>query len=79
MKKKFVACLLAGLMLLGTAALADGVRAGGWPEENLCVAADAAAAAAWLRARLQPGDALLLKASRGVRIERVLEELRKES
>jgi len=61
------------------AALADGVRAGGWPEENLCVAADAAAAAAWLRARLQPGDALLLKASRGVRIERVLEELRKES
>ena len=31
MKKKFVACLLAGMMLLGAAALADGggVRAGG--------------------------------------------------
>lgn len=60
-------------------ALAAGLRRGGWPEENLCAAADAAGAAAWLRARLQPGDALLLKASRGVRIENVLEFLKKES
>ena len=60
-------------------ALRDGLRAGGWPEENLCAAADATAAAAWLRARLRPGDALLLKASRGVRIERVLDEWKKDA
>lgn len=60
------------------AALVVGLRAGGFPAENLCVAAGPAEAAIWLRARLRPGDALLLKASRGVRIERVLEELKKE-
>jgi UDP-N-acetylmuramoyl-tripeptide--D-alanyl-D-alanine ligase len=32
-------------------------------------------AGAWLRDRLQPGDAVLLKASRGVRLERVLDAL----
>ena len=32
MKKKFVACLLAGLMLLGAAALADG---GEWHESRI--------------------------------------------
>ena len=60
-------------------ALAEGLRAGGWPEENLCVAGGAAQAAIWLHERLRPGDALLLKASRGVHIENVLEELKKES
>lgn len=60
-------------------ALATGLRAGGWPAEKTVVAPDAAAAADWLRARLRPGDALLLKASRGVRIERVLESLKQES
>ena len=60
-------------------ALAAGLRAGGWPAEKTCAAPDAAAAADWLRARLRPGDALLLKASRGVRIERVLESLKQES
>ena len=60
-------------------ALAAGLRAAGFPNEKLCAAADAAEAAAWLRARLRPGDAVLLKASRGVRIENVLEELKKES
>jgi UDP-N-acetylmuramoyl-tripeptide--D-alanyl-D-alanine ligase len=59
-------------------ALAAGLRTGGWTEECLCEAACPVDAAAWLRARLRPGDALLLKASRGVRIERVLEELKKE-
>ncbi len=33
------------------------------------------AAGAWLAAELQPGDAVLLKASRGVRLERALESL----
>ena len=71
--------LLAGTPDPAAQALAAGLRAGGWPEENLCAAADAAGAAAWLRERLRPGDALLLKASRGVRIENVLENLKKES
>ena len=61
------------------AALADGLRAGGLAAENVCGADGPAGAAAWLRERLRPGDALLLKASRGVRIERVLEELQKET
>jgi UDP-N-acetylmuramoyl-tripeptide--D-alanyl-D-alanine ligase len=60
-------------------ALAAGLRAGGWPADKICAAPDAAAAADWLRARLRPGDAVLLKASRGVRIERVLESLKQES
>ena len=60
-------------------ALVAGWRAAGGPAEDLCAAAGPAEAAAWLRARLRPGDALLLKASRGVRIENVLEALKKES
>lgn len=60
-------------------ALAEGWRAAGGPDENLCAAAGPAEAANWLRARLRPGDALLLKASRGVGIERVLDELKKET
>ena len=59
-------------------ALAAGLRESGWPEENLCAATGAEAAAAWLRKRLQPGDALLLKASRGVHIETILDHLKKE-
>ena len=35
------------------------------------------AAAAWLEARAKPGDAVLLKASRGIRAERILEFFRK--
>lgn len=68
----------AGAEDAGAQALLAGLRAGGWSAENLCAAGGPAEAAAWLRARLRPGDALLLKASRGVAIEKVLEELRKE-
>jgi UDP-N-acetylmuramoyl-tripeptide--D-alanyl-D-alanine ligase len=60
-------------------ALVSGLRSAGFPMENACAAPGPAEAAAWLRERLRPGDALLLKASRGVRIEKVLEELKKES
>jgi UDP-N-acetylmuramoyl-tripeptide--D-alanyl-D-alanine ligase len=35
------------------------------------------AAGEWLREHLEPGDAVLLKASRGVRLEQALEVLRK--
>ena len=58
-------------------ALVEGLRAGGYPAGKTCVARDHAEAAAWLRGRISAGDALLLKASRGVRIEKVLEELKK--
>ena len=59
-------------------ALAAGLRTGGWPGEDLFVATGPVEAAEWLRERILPGDALLLKASRGVRIEEVLDELKKE-
>lgn len=59
-------------------ALVAGLRAGGLAPDQVGEVSDSAETAAWLRARLRPGDALLLKASRGVRIEKVLEELRKE-
>lgn len=57
--------------------LAEGLRAGGYPAGKTCVAKNPSEAAAWLRARISADDALLLKASRGVRIEKVLEELKK--
>jgi UDP-N-acetylmuramoyl-tripeptide--D-alanyl-D-alanine ligase len=68
----------AGVPDLSAPALISGLRAAGFAEENLCAASNHAEAAAWLRARLRSGDALLLKASRGVRIETVLEELKKD-
>jgi UDP-N-acetylmuramoyl-tripeptide--D-alanyl-D-alanine ligase len=37
---------------------------------------DPAALAAWVRERLRPGDVLLVKASRGMRLERLVEALR---
>jgi UDP-N-acetylmuramoyl-tripeptide--D-alanyl-D-alanine ligase len=37
--------------------------------------ADAVAAGEWIRENVQAGDAVLLKASRGVRLERALAEL----
>ncbi len=58
-------------------AMVEGLRAAGFSDEKICVAANHAEAAAWLRGRISSGDALLLKASRGVRIEKVLEELKK--
>jgi UDP-N-acetylmuramoyl-tripeptide--D-alanyl-D-alanine ligase len=69
----------AGEQDAAVAALAAGLRRAGWPGDNLCVAVDAAEAAGWLRERMQPGDALLLKASRSVRMERVLDEWKKDA
>ena len=42
------------------------------------MAAGSEEAAAWLRLRLQSNDALLLKASRGIQLEKVVTELKKE-
>jgi UDP-N-acetylmuramoyl-tripeptide--D-alanyl-D-alanine ligase len=69
----------AGEQDTAVAALAAGLRRAGWPGDNLCIAVDAAEAAGWLRERMRPGDALLLKASRGVRMERVLNEWKKDA
>ena len=58
--------------------LAVGARAAGWPAERVQVCQEPAQAAALLRERTSPGDAVLLKASRGARLERVLEAWRNQ-
>ncbi|NLB65081.1 MAG: UDP-N-acetylmuramoyl-tripeptide--D-alanyl-D-alanine ligase [Lentisphaerae bacterium] len=59
-------------------AILDGLKATGWPMERARLAAEPSDAAAWLRERLEPGDAVLFKASRGIRLEDVLERLKEE-
>ncbi len=54
---------------------AAGAREAGLPAAAIATAPDAIAAAALLASWLRPGDLLLLKGSRGVRLERVLEML----
>lgn len=68
----------AGLVTVGElgAAIARAARDAGWPAERVLAAATPAEAVAWLRERLAPGDAVLLKGSRGERVERVLESWR---
>jgi UDP-N-acetylmuramoyl-tripeptide--D-alanyl-D-alanine ligase len=53
-----------------------GARQGGVAEANLIAFADATAAAAGVPELVAPGDALLVKGSRGVRLETVVEALR---
>lgn len=54
------------------AALVQGARSAGVPAEFVSSPEEAAA---WLESVLQPGDVVLLKGSRGVRLERALEPL----
>ncbi|MDY0145047.1 MAG: UDP-N-acetylmuramoyl-tripeptide--D-alanyl-D-alanine ligase [Kiritimatiellia bacterium] len=56
----------------------DGLHEAGWPADRVVMAAGSEEAAAWLRLRLQSNDALLLKASRGIQLEKVVTELKKE-
>jgi len=67
----------AGLLTVGALAegIADGALAYGAGSGRVWKCVDAKAAAAVLRERLQPGDAVLLKASRGVALEKVVGEL----
>jgi UDP-N-acetylmuramoyl-tripeptide--D-alanyl-D-alanine ligase len=55
--------------------IAQGARAAGLAPERVLVAADAASAVEVLRGRLAPGDVVLVKASRGVALERVVDGL----
>jgi len=56
--------------------VAEGARAAGLSPSAIRTAPDAAAAARLLSGWLRPGDLLLLKGSRGVRLERILDRLR---
>jgi UDP-N-acetylmuramoyl-tripeptide--D-alanyl-D-alanine ligase len=57
------------------AELVEGARAAGFPAEALCHLADADAAAHAVAGLASPGDALLVKGSRGVHLERVVDAL----
>lgn len=56
-------------------ALLDGARSAGFPPEALQHFEDARGAAAYLRDAIRPGDLVLLKASRGIGLDRILGEL----
>jgi UDP-N-acetylmuramoyl-tripeptide--D-alanyl-D-alanine ligase len=75
-----VAAQTAPALLLAVGAfaerVAEGARAGGLSPSAIVTAPDAEAAARLLSGWLRPGDLLLLKGSRGVRLERILDRLR---
>jgi UDP-N-acetylmuramoyl-tripeptide--D-alanyl-D-alanine ligase len=55
--------------------IARGARDAGLPEDRILVVADAAGAVDTLRTATAPGDVVLVKASRGVELERVVDGL----
>jgi UDP-N-acetylmuramyl pentapeptide synthase len=69
---------LAGVVALGTfaSAVADGARAAGLAADHVQVAGSPEEAAAVLKSWSAPGDWILVKASRGMRLERVVDALR---
>ncbi|HVA85961.1 MAG TPA: UDP-N-acetylmuramoyl-tripeptide--D-alanyl-D-alanine ligase [Candidatus Saccharimonadales bacterium] len=66
------------LVVVGAGAhgIAEGARAAGLPADRTAMVPDCDAAAVLLADWLRPGDVVLLKASRGVAMERLVEELR---
>jgi UDP-N-acetylmuramoyl-tripeptide--D-alanyl-D-alanine ligase len=69
---------VAGLFGFGprSRALLDGARAAGLPPDRTFHTEDVAALAGAVRAAAAPGDVLLVKGSRGMRLERLVEALR---
>ncbi len=67
----------AGLLTVGPLAvwIADGARRQGMDPERIWRCSDTHTAATVLREQLLPGDAVLFKASRGVALEKVIDEL----
>lgn len=67
----------AGLLTVGPLAMwiADGARRQGMEPERIWRCSDTHTAATVLREQLLPGDAVLFKASRGVALEKVIDEL----
>jgi len=67
----------AGLLTVGPLAawIADGARRQGMDPARIWRCSDTHTAATVLREQLQPGDAVLFKASRGVALEKVIDEL----
>lgn len=65
------------LVLIGPlmAQCADGAREAGYPAEQIRLCGENGPAAEWLRGRLQDGDRVLVKASRGMHLEDVVEVL----
>jgi UDP-N-acetylmuramoyl-tripeptide--D-alanyl-D-alanine ligase len=53
----------------------NGARAGGIPEDRLMFQLDSSMAGEFLARTVKPGDAVLIKGSRGVKLERVLDAL----
>jgi UDP-N-acetylmuramyl pentapeptide synthase len=68
---------LAGVVALGdfAGAVIEGARAAGLAPERACVAASPQAAAATIAGWAEVGDWILVKASRGMRLERVIDAL----
>jgi UDP-N-acetylmuramoyl-tripeptide--D-alanyl-D-alanine ligase len=68
----------AGVLLLGEQAqrVADAALAAGWPASRMVLCADKDAAAAALKAGARAGDAVLLKGSRRMKLEEIVERLK---
>jgi UDP-N-acetylmuramoyl-tripeptide--D-alanyl-D-alanine ligase len=69
----------AGLVTVGMLGghIAEGALAGGMPDGQVQQCQTADEAADWLRERVRPGDGILVKASRGRRLEEVVARLEK--
>jgi len=76
---RFAAGCVERLYLLGEMAglVAEGARAAGCAQENILVAADHDEIARDLLAWMRPGDCVLVKGSRGMRMERVAQAVRR--